>query len=234
MLEHAVDGAVFLLNAPYAADEVWEQLPSEVQEQLIDRHIRFYTIDASAVARETGMGGRINTIMQTCFFAISPPRADRCAICRPCRGGARAAAMSGRRAQDGDPRFPAHAPRCYRASATARGPDRPADLLAAAGRRGSRSPPVQEARLRQRRPLRRNRRHAFTDVQHLGQAPAHILEEGPQARQALIPCCHLVVPRRLQMLQEAEHPLEGQMLDLQPISFLKKRRSSCDYSCLSA
>ena len=71
VLEHAVDGAVFLLNAPYAADEVWERLPREVQEQLIDKRIRFYTIDASAVARETGMGGRINTIMQTCFFAIS-------------------------------------------------------------------------------------------------------------------------------------------------------------------
>ena len=71
VLEHAVDGAVFLLNAPYAADEVWDRLPREMQEQLIDKHIRFYTIDASAVARQTGMGGRINTIMQTCFFAIS-------------------------------------------------------------------------------------------------------------------------------------------------------------------
>ncbi len=71
MLEHAVDGAVFLLNAPYGADEVWDRLPSEIQEQLIDKHIHFYTIDASAVARQTGMGARINTIMQTCFFAIS-------------------------------------------------------------------------------------------------------------------------------------------------------------------
>ena len=51
VLEHAVEGAVFLLNAPYAADEVWERLPREVQEQLIDKRIRFYTIDASAVAR---------------------------------------------------------------------------------------------------------------------------------------------------------------------------------------
>src|SRR4029079_19379561 len=64
-------GAVFLLNAPYPADEVWQKLPRELQEQLIEKHIRFYAIDASAVARETGMGGRINTIMQTCFFAIS-------------------------------------------------------------------------------------------------------------------------------------------------------------------
>ena len=71
VLERAREGAVFLLNAPYAADDVWERLPREVQEQLIDKRLRFYTIDASAVARQTGMGGRINTIMQTCFFAIS-------------------------------------------------------------------------------------------------------------------------------------------------------------------
>ena len=71
VLEHAVEEAVFLLNAPCRADEVWERLPRELQEQLISKRIRFYTIDASEVARETGMGGRINTIMQTCFFAIS-------------------------------------------------------------------------------------------------------------------------------------------------------------------
>ena len=71
VLEHAAAGAVFLLNAPYGPDEVWDRLPREVQEQLIDKRLRFYVIDASAVARETGMGGRINTIMQTCFFAIS-------------------------------------------------------------------------------------------------------------------------------------------------------------------
>jgi pyruvate-ferredoxin/flavodoxin oxidoreductase len=52
VLEHAVEGAVFLLNAPYAADEVWEWLPREVQEQLIDKRIRFYTIDASAVTAD--------------------------------------------------------------------------------------------------------------------------------------------------------------------------------------
>ncbi|HET7695193.1 MAG TPA: pyruvate:ferredoxin (flavodoxin) oxidoreductase [Vicinamibacterales bacterium] len=71
VLEHAGDGAVFLLNAPFAADEVWDRLPVEVQEQLIGKRIRLYTIDASQVARQTGMGGRINTVMQTCFFAIS-------------------------------------------------------------------------------------------------------------------------------------------------------------------
>jgi pyruvate-ferredoxin/flavodoxin oxidoreductase len=71
VLEHAADGAVFLLNAPYGPQEVWDHLPRELQEHLIEKRIRFFTIDASTVARMTGMGGRINTIMQTCFFAIS-------------------------------------------------------------------------------------------------------------------------------------------------------------------
>ena len=71
VLEHAADGSVFLLNAPGGADGVWERLPREVQQQIIEKHIRFYAIDASVVARQAGMGGRINTIMQTCFFAIS-------------------------------------------------------------------------------------------------------------------------------------------------------------------
>jgi pyruvate-ferredoxin/flavodoxin oxidoreductase len=71
VLEHAADGAVFLLNAPCETDRVWERLPREVQRQIIDKGIRLYAIDASAVARRVGMGGRINTIMQTCFFAIS-------------------------------------------------------------------------------------------------------------------------------------------------------------------
>ncbi len=71
ILEYLRPGGVFLLNAPYGPDEVWDHLPREVQEQLIARQARFFVIDAGKVARETGMGGRINTIMQTCFFAIS-------------------------------------------------------------------------------------------------------------------------------------------------------------------
>jgi len=71
VLEPAADGAVFLLNAPYPASEIWDRLPREMQQEIVDKHIRCYTIDASAVARRAGMGGRINTIMQTCFFAIS-------------------------------------------------------------------------------------------------------------------------------------------------------------------
>jgi pyruvate-ferredoxin/flavodoxin oxidoreductase len=71
VLSYAAPGAVFLLNAPYGPDEVWDHLAREVQEQIIDKGLRFYTIDAYEVARKTGMGGRINTVMQTCFFAIS-------------------------------------------------------------------------------------------------------------------------------------------------------------------
>ncbi len=78
VLEYAAEGATFLLNAPYGKDEVWDHLPREMQEQIIDRKIKFYVIDGYEVARETGMGTRVNTIMQTCFFAISGvlPRAE--------------------------------------------------------------------------------------------------------------------------------------------------------------
>ena len=71
MLEAAVPGATFLLNSPYGKDEVWEKLPREVQQQIVDKGLKFYVIDAYKVAGATGMGVRINTIMQTCFFAIS-------------------------------------------------------------------------------------------------------------------------------------------------------------------
>jgi pyruvate-ferredoxin/flavodoxin oxidoreductase len=71
MLSDAVDGAVFLLNSQASADKVWDTLPMEVQKDIIDKHIKFYTIDAYKVAAAAGMGLRINTIMQTCFFAIS-------------------------------------------------------------------------------------------------------------------------------------------------------------------
>jgi pyruvate-ferredoxin/flavodoxin oxidoreductase len=71
MLKLAKDGAVFLLNTPYGKDEVWEKLPRKVQQQIIDKKIEFYVIDGYKVAKDAGMGGRVNTIMQTCFFAIS-------------------------------------------------------------------------------------------------------------------------------------------------------------------
>lgn len=80
MLDFASDGAVFLLNSPYSKDEIWGKLPGQVQQQIIDKKIRFYTIDATAVARENGMGTRINTIMQTCYFALSGVLAKEDAI----------------------------------------------------------------------------------------------------------------------------------------------------------
>jgi len=71
MLEKAEDNAVFLLNSPESVDKVWDSLPKKMQQLMLDKHIRFYVIDAYSVAEKTGLGKRINTIMQTCFFAIS-------------------------------------------------------------------------------------------------------------------------------------------------------------------
>ncbi|MBU0510158.1 MAG: pyruvate:ferredoxin (flavodoxin) oxidoreductase, partial [Chloroflexi bacterium] len=71
MLKYASPGAVFLLNSLYGPDEVWDHLPKEVQAAIIEKGLKFYVIDAYDVAKETGMGSRINTIMLTCFFAIS-------------------------------------------------------------------------------------------------------------------------------------------------------------------
>jgi pyruvate-ferredoxin/flavodoxin oxidoreductase len=71
VLRNAVPGATFLLNSPYGPEEVWDHLPQEVQKQLVEKRLRFYVVDAFKVAKETGMGGRINTVMQTCFFAIA-------------------------------------------------------------------------------------------------------------------------------------------------------------------
>ena len=71
ILDMAEPGATFLLNAPFGPDEVWDQLPREVQQQIIDKQLKFYVIDAYDLAKKLGLGVRINTIMQTCFFAIS-------------------------------------------------------------------------------------------------------------------------------------------------------------------
>ena len=71
MTRYALPGAVFLLNSIYGPDEVWDKLPQEVQKDIISKKLKFYSIDANEVAQKTGMGGRVNTIMQTCFFAIS-------------------------------------------------------------------------------------------------------------------------------------------------------------------
>jgi pyruvate-ferredoxin/flavodoxin oxidoreductase len=78
VLSVASAGAVFLLNSPYGPADVWDHLPAAVQETIIEKRVRLHVIDANSVAAMTGMGRRINTIMQTCFFALSGvlPRED--------------------------------------------------------------------------------------------------------------------------------------------------------------
>lgn len=71
VLREAATGATFLLNSPFDADTVWDRLPAEVQRTIIDKRLRFFVVDGARVAREAGLGGRINTVLQTCFFALS-------------------------------------------------------------------------------------------------------------------------------------------------------------------
>jgi len=71
MVKPLVNGGTFLLNTPYPRDEIWSKLPTPTQEMLIAKKAKFFVIDATKVARDSGMGGRINTIMQVCFFALS-------------------------------------------------------------------------------------------------------------------------------------------------------------------
>ncbi len=71
MLKYAEKEAVFLLNSPFSADEVWSRIPKFVQDEIIAKKLQFYVIDAETVSEKAGMGRRINTVMQTCFFAIS-------------------------------------------------------------------------------------------------------------------------------------------------------------------
>jgi pyruvate-ferredoxin/flavodoxin oxidoreductase len=71
VLKYAEVGATFLLNAPYSKEELWSKLPSNIQKEIVQKKLKFYAINATKVAQETGMGSRINTILQTCFFAIS-------------------------------------------------------------------------------------------------------------------------------------------------------------------
>ncbi|MCV7090040.1 pyruvate:ferredoxin (flavodoxin) oxidoreductase [Mycobacterium interjectum] len=71
VLGPAIPGGTFLLNSPYGPDEVWHQLPRQIQKQIVDKNLRFYVIDASEVARRIGLGPRVNTILQTCFFHLA-------------------------------------------------------------------------------------------------------------------------------------------------------------------
>ncbi|MFN2239887.1 MAG: pyruvate:ferredoxin (flavodoxin) oxidoreductase [Thermoanaerobaculia bacterium] len=78
MLDGIVEGGTFLLNTPWRADEIWPRMPKALQKVILEKKLKFYVIDATSVARNAGMGGRINTIMQVCFFALSGvlPRAE--------------------------------------------------------------------------------------------------------------------------------------------------------------
>jgi pyruvate-ferredoxin/flavodoxin oxidoreductase len=71
VLESAMEGGIFLLNTPHPPEKVWDTLPRKMQIQILEKNLRFYVINAYQVARESGMGGRINTAMQVCFFALS-------------------------------------------------------------------------------------------------------------------------------------------------------------------
>ncbi len=71
ILEYAAQGAVVLLNTPFGPDDVWDELPRNVQNQIIDKELKLYVVDATAIAAKAGMGKRVNTVLQTCFFALS-------------------------------------------------------------------------------------------------------------------------------------------------------------------
>src|SRR5581483_4261235 len=78
VLAVAEPGATFLLNSPFGPDEVWDRLPPEVQRQIVAKRLRFFVVDAGAVARRAGLGARVNTVLQPCFFALANvlPRAE--------------------------------------------------------------------------------------------------------------------------------------------------------------
>ena len=71
VLARAAEGATFLLNSPYGPDRVWERIPVEVQREVIEKRLRFFVVDASRVAREAGLPGRVNTVLQACFFKLT-------------------------------------------------------------------------------------------------------------------------------------------------------------------
>ena len=102
VLGRAAPGATVLLNTPYPADEVWDSLPREAQEQILAKQITLYAIDASKVARDAGLGKRANTVLQTCFFAISGvmPREEAIKAIKACdRQNLQPARPGGRRRQ---------------------------------------------------------------------------------------------------------------------------------------
>ncbi len=71
MIDELKKGGTFLLNSPYSKDEIWDKLPEKMQKHLIENEVNFYIVDASKVAQDANLGKRTNTVLQTCFFAIS-------------------------------------------------------------------------------------------------------------------------------------------------------------------
>jgi pyruvate-ferredoxin/flavodoxin oxidoreductase len=71
ILEYAAHGATVLLNTPFGPDDVWDELPRKVQQQILEKDLKLYVVDATSIAAKAGMGKRVNTVLQTCFFAIS-------------------------------------------------------------------------------------------------------------------------------------------------------------------
>jgi pyruvate-ferredoxin/flavodoxin oxidoreductase len=71
VLGAAEEGATFLLNSPYAPADVWSRLPARVRRQVVEKRLRFYVVDGHGVAAAAGLGSRVNTVLQTCFFALS-------------------------------------------------------------------------------------------------------------------------------------------------------------------
>jgi pyruvate-ferredoxin/flavodoxin oxidoreductase len=82
VVEVAAPGATFLLNSPFGADTVWDHLPVETQRGIIDKGLRFYVVDAQKVASAVGLGSRVNTILQTCFFALAGVLDQEAAVAR--------------------------------------------------------------------------------------------------------------------------------------------------------
>ena len=138
VLESARHGATFLLNAPYGPDEVWDHLPTRVQDLIVDKEIDFWVIDALAVAEEAGMGSRINTVMQPCFFQLAgilpadeadrPDQGVRREDLREARRGDRAAQLCRDRPFAGAP-CPRHGPRDREARSDATAGRRPGPRL---------------------------------------------------------------------------------------------------------
>ena len=183
VIDAAAPGAVLLVNSPYGAEDVWDRLNAEVQAGILDKRLRLYVIDALDVARRNGMGTRINTIMQTCFFALSGvlPRDEAIVRIKDAIAYTYAQARRRRRAQELRGRR-RHAGASARGAAARCGVQRPRAAAGGAGRRtGFRRTRHGDDDRRQGRPAARERlprrRHvadgdvAMGEARHRGRGP---------------------------------------------------------------